>query len=361
MGNMVRKIIHVDMDAFYASVEQRDDPTLRGKPVVVGGNPQGRGVVATCSYEARKFGIHSAMASARAVRLCPQVVFVRPRFTIYRALSRQIRGIFSEYTDLIEPLSLDEAFLDVTTNKRGMRSATHIAQEILERIKDETKLSASAGVSFNKFLAKVASDEDKPGGLTVITPEYASAFIDQLPIRRFFGVGKVTESRMFSQGIYTGYDLKKCTRVWLQSFFGKSGGYYYDIAHEDDQRPVQPSRGRKSVGKETTLAEDTHDSNALQDILNQLAGEVAEVLKKNNIKGKTITLKVKYHDFRTITRSISLEKNIDERESIYKYASSLMQKTEVGSEKVRLLGVTVSHLDTESSMWRNPQQLTLEL
>src|SRR5210317_1660639 len=235
----IRKIIHIDMDAFYASVEQRDRPELKGKPVIVGGDPQSRGVVAACSYEAREFGIHSAMASATAYRLCPDAVFIRPRFDVYRAVSSEIRKIFCEYTDLVEPLSLDEAFLDVTKNYMGMPSATLIAKEIKRKIYCKTgKLTASAGVSFNKFIAKVASDMNKPDGITVITPDMAEEFIDQLPIRKFFGVGKVTEAKMRSLGIQTGADLKRFQKEKLVEIFGKSGSYFFDIAHGMEHRPV---------------------------------------------------------------------------------------------------------------------------
>jgi len=241
------------MDAYYASVEQRDRPEFKGKPVIVGGDPKSRGVVAACSYEARKFGIHSAMASSTAYRLCPDAVFIRPRFDMYRAVSTQIREIFYEYTDLVEPLSLDEAFLDVTENYKGMPSATIIAKEIKREIYRRTGgLTASAGISFNKFLAKVASDINKPDGITVITPEMADEFIDRLPIRKFFGVGKVTEEKMLNLGIKTGADLKQYRKEQLIQLFGKSGNYFYDIAHGLDDRPVQPNRIRKSMGKETS-------------------------------------------------------------------------------------------------------------
>ena len=288
----IRKIIHIDMDAFYASIEQRDNPKLKGKPVIVGGAPDKRGVVAACSYEARKFGIHSAMSSSRAHKVCPEAIFIRPRFDVYRAVSAQIREIFLEYTDLVEPLSLDEAFLDVTENKKGMSSATLIAQEIKKKIYGKTNLTASAGVSFNKFLSKVASDIDKPNGLTVITPEEADEFIDKLPIRKFFGIGEVTEKKMLDMGIKTGSDLKKIDKSRLIELFGKVGDHYYDIVHGEDSRPVNPHRIRKSIGKETTLNEDIDNIEQMIEILNQLALEVEELLKKHDIKGKTFTLKV---------------------------------------------------------------------
>ncbi|CAB1061728.1 DNA polymerase IV (EC [Olavius sp. associated proteobacterium Delta 1] len=260
----LRKIIHLDMDAFYASVEQRDTPELKGKPVIVGGDPNHRGVVAACSYEARKFGIHSAMASSTAYKLCPDAIFIRPRFDVYKAVSSEIREIFHEYTNLVEPLSLDEAFLDVTENFKEMVSATLIAKEIKNQIYSRTgRLTASAGVSFNKFLAKVASDINKPDGITVVTPEMAASFIDRLPIRKFFGVGKVTEEKMIGFGIKTGADLKKYKKEKLIQIFGKSGNYFYNIAHGKDDRPVEPNRIRKSIGKETTLPEDIDDTDQM--------------------------------------------------------------------------------------------------
>ena len=260
------------MDAFYASIEQRDRPELKGKPVIVGGDPNSRGVVAACSYEARKFGIHSAMSSAMAYKLCPHAVFTRPRFDDYKAVSSVIRDIFCQYTDLVEPLSLDEAFLDVTENYRGMTSATLIAREIKQNIYNHTgKLTSSAGVSFNKFIAKVASDVNKPDGITVIPPEAADEFVAGLPIRKFFGVGKVTEEKMLHLGIKTGSDLKKFKKEQLVRLFGKSGTYYYNIVHGRDDRPVEPNRIRKSIGKETTLLEDIDDTDQMLEILENIA------------------------------------------------------------------------------------------
>ena len=346
----IRKIIHIDMDAFYASVEQRDRPELKGKPVIVGGDPNSRGVVAACSYEARKFGVHSAMASSTAYRLCPDAVFIRSRFDVYRAVSAQIREIFCEYTDLVEPLSLDEAFLDVTENYKGMPSATLIAQEIKKKIYQRTgKLTASAGVSFNKFIAKVASDINKPDGITVITPDMAEAFIDRLPIRKFFGVGKVTEEKMLRLGIKTGTDLKKYKKEQLIQFFGKSGSYFYDIAHGKDQRPVAPNRVRKSIGKETTLSEDIDDTDLMLEILDDIAAKLENSLMKRNAKGRTITLKVKYFDFQSITRSVTIEEPADSASVIIKYIRPLLSKTEVGSKKVRLLGISISNFNDQET------------
>lgn len=343
-----RKIIHIDMDAFYASVEQRDRPEYRGKPLIVGGDPQSRGVVAACSYEARKFGIHSAMASATAYKHCPQAIFIRPRFDAYRSASLQIREIFFEYTDLVEPLSLDEAFLDVTENKKQMPSATIIAQEIRKKIFKKTNgLTASAGVSFNKFLAKVASDHNKPNGITVITPDKADAFIDQLAVRKFFGVGKVTEERMTALGIRTGRDLKQFDQDDLVALFGKAGKYFYDIAHGIDDRPVKPDRIRKSAGKEVTLREDILDVDLMLQILGDLADKVALLLKRENKKGYTVTLKIKYFDFKSITRSATMPDPIDDAEAMMAQIEKLIRHTEAGQKKVRLLGVTVSNFQGE--------------
>jgi DNA polymerase-4 len=340
----IRKIIHVDMDAFYASVEQRDRPELRGKPVVVGGPPNSRGVVATCSYEARKYGIHSAMPSSQAFRLCPRAIFVKPRFDVYTNISKEIRGIFYEYTDLVEPLSLDEAYLDVTENKKGILLATEVARQILKNIFQKTRLTASAGVSFNKFLAKIASDINKPKGLTVITPKMAPAFIDRLPIRKFFGVGKVTEKKMTELGIKTGADLKKLKKEELINHFGKVGSFYYDIVRSIDNRPVNPHRIRKSMGQEQTLSKDIDDRQQMHQVLEKITRSLEEHLKKYRVKGHTITLKVKYYDFKQITRSITLEAPVDEADVIIKYAKALLDKTEAGEKKVRLLGVSLSNL-----------------
>jgi DNA polymerase-4 len=331
------------MDAFYASIEQRDNPRLKGKPVIVGGTPDQRGVVAACSYEARTFGIHSAMPSSRAYKLCPEAVFIGPRFDVYRSVSRQIRALFNAYTDLVEPLSLDEAFLDVTVNKRGIASATLIAQEIKAKIFKKTALTASAGVSFNKFLSKVASDMNKPDGLTVITPEEADAFIDRLPIRKFFGIGKVTERKMLEMNIKRGADLKKIDRARLIKLFGKVGGHYYSIVHGEDTRPVNPHRERKSLGKETTLNEDIDSKEQMVAILSELALEIEASVKKNRLYGKTVTLKVKYSDFQSITRSRTLEKPVVLSRDIIKHIKELLEKTDAGRKKVRLLGITISN------------------
>ena len=355
-----RKIIHVDMDAFYASVEQRDTPELRGQPVIVGGNPHSRGVVAACSYEARKFGIHSAMPSKRAYTLCPHAIFVAPRFDVYRQVSNHIRAIFHEHTDLVEPLSLDEAYLDVTCNKKGIPSATQIAKEILADIYTTTNgLTASAGVSFNKFLAKVASDLHKPNGLAVITPTMAPAFIDQLPIGKFFGVGRVTEKKMVKMGIRTGADLKCYQRHQLIQLFGKAGGYFFDIAHCKDDRPVITHWIRKSIGKEVTLKEDIDDPVAMLSILGRLADQVAAVMQRDQRQGVTITLKIKFFDFQCISRSITVTPAISTRQEIIRYLPTLLDHTEAGSKKVRLLGVSVSNFQDEISQKGRYRQLPL--
>jgi DNA polymerase-4 len=348
------------MDAFYASVEQRDKPELRGKPVIVGGDPNYRGVVAACSYEARKFGIHSAMASSTAFKLCPDAIFVRPRFDVYSAVSSEIREVFQEYTDLVEPLSLDEAFLDVTQNFKKMASATLIAKEIKKKIFNRTgRLTASAGVSFNKFLAKVASDINKPDGITVITPAMADSFIDRLPIRKFFGVGKVTEEKMIGFGINTGADLKKLKKEKLIQIFGKSGGYFYNIAHGMDDRPVEPNRIRKSIGKETTLLEDIDDREQMLEVLENIALKLENLLIRHEAKGKTITLKIKYFDFKSITRSVTIDEPADTASVIMKYMTPLLAKTEAGERKVRLLGISISNFNTQDMGARKNGQLLL--
>jgi len=356
----IRKIIHIDMDAFYASVEQRDRPELKGKPVIVGGDPNSRGVVAACSYEARKYGIHSAMASSTAYKRCPQAVFIRPRFDAYRAVSADIRKVFYEFSDLVEPLSLDEAFLDVTENHKGMASATLVATEIKKKIRAKTgNLTASAGVSFNKFIAKVASDFNKPDGITVVTPGMANEFIDKLPIRKFFGVGKVTEEKMLNLGIHTGAELKKFKKENLIQLFGKSGTYFYNIAHGLDERPVEPNRIRKSIGKETTLLEDIDDIEQILEILASIAVRLESSLTKRQAKGHTITLKIKYFDFQSITRSITVDEPADNASVIIKYIKPLLSKTEAGRKKIRLLGISISSFEDQETGIDSCAQLLL--
>jgi len=353
-----RKIIHIDMDAFYASVEQRDDPSLKGKPVIVGGEPDRRGVVAACSYEARKFGIHSAMSSARAYRLCPQAIILPPRFEVYQSVSDEIMGIFSGYTDCIEPLSLDEAFLDVTANKKGIPLATEIAREIKALIRTHTGLTASAGASYNKFLAKAASDFHKPDGLTVVPPDKAQDFIAVLPIEKFYGVGRVTEERMKTLGIRNGGDLLAFSLEELVRWFGKSGAFFYNIARGYDPRPVIPERERKSIGKETTLDSDTDDLDFIADIIMQLSRRVSRFMKEENISGRTVTLKVKYHDFQAITRSVTLRDPFQDSDTIARQAIMLLKDTRAGEKKIRLLGVSVSHFpENEPGVLRYVQLL----
>lgn len=339
----IRKIIHVDMDAFYASVEIRDNPKLRGKPVIVGGLPGTRGVVCTASYEARKFGVHSAMAANKAFKLCPQGIFLKPRFPAYEEASGQIRRIFHDYTDLVEPLSLDEAYLDVTFNKRGIPYATRTAREIKERIKKETGgLTASAGVSFNKFFAKIASELKKPDGLSVIRPEDADSFVDTLAIGKFHGVGKVTEKHFLNMGIKNGADLKKMSLERLISEFGKSGEFYYDIARGIDNREVCPVYERKSLGSEETFAYDMSDLTEMVEELRKLAVKVSDDLKSEKLSGKTITLKVKFFNFKSITRSRTLKQETNDAELIAREAIDMLLKSEAGKVEVRLLGITVS-------------------
>lgn len=344
-----RKIIHIDMDAFFASVEQRDKPELRGHPVIVGGKPDSRGVVAACSYEARKFGIHSAMPSSHAKRLCPDALFVPPRFNVYREVSKKLHEIFAQFTHLIEPLSLDEAYLDVSACQRHQGSATLIAEEITGKIEQTLNLSASAGVSYNKFLAKIASDMDKPRGLYVIKPEQAQGFILQLPVRKFFGVGKVTEKKMHQLGIHTGADLYQWTELDLLEKFGKSGSYYFRIARGIDDRPVQNQRQRKSIGKEITLGADTVDMEEINNHLQELSLRVKDVLRGKNQTARTLTLKVKYKNFTQITRSISFTDAITHATDLTQALSDLLNKTELGHRPCRLLGLSVSNLNAHTT------------
>lgn len=301
----VRKIIHVDMDAFYASVEQRDDPALRGRPVIVGGRPNGRGVVAACSYEARAFGIHSAMPSAEAGRRCPDAVFVKPRFDVYKAVSRQVQALFAEFTERVEPLSLDEAYLDVTDSALLGGSAVRMAREIKALIRERTRLVASAGVSYNKFLAKIASDHDKPDGLFWVLPGAGEAFVAALPIGRFHGVGRVTEARMQALGIHTGADLRQWSLDELTREFGKSAAWYHRVARGIDERPVQASRTRKSMGAERTFSENLRAREDMSATLAALLDEVMDALQQRGLAGRTLTVKVRFTDFETLTRAWS--------------------------------------------------------
>lgn len=349
-----RKIIHVDMDAFFASVEQRDHPDYRGKPLIVGGQPDSRGVVAACSYEARQFGIHSAMPCSRAYRLCPQALFVRPRFEAYREVSQQIRDIFWRYASEVEPLSLDEAYLDVSYTEAFNGSATLIAKAIKKDILTETNLNASAGVSYNKFLAKIASDMDKPNGLYVIRPEQGKKFVETLPVGKFHGIGPATEAKMKQLGIEIGYDLRQKTEAELTERFGKSGHYYYNIARAIDERPVRSSRIRKSLGKETTFAEDILSVSELTAKLGDLAAIVLESLSKQNLKARTVTVKVKYADFQQVTRAQTLEHNIASTD-LKRWIPQLLDRTEAGHKAVRLVGLSLSGFDMPVIEKRQPQ------
>ena len=334
------------MDAFYASVEQRDNPAYRGKPIVVGGSPEGRGgVVAAASYEARKFGIRSAMSSKKAQQLCKHAIFVFPRFEVYKEVSQHIRSIFYRYTDLIEPLSLDEAFLDVTEDKQQIGSALEIAKLIRKEIKTELNLTASAGVSVNKFAAKVASDLNKPDGLTFIGPSKLEAFMEKLPVEKFFGVGKVTAEKMKKMNLHTGADLKKLSQNQLVKHFGKSGKFFYKIVRGIDDRPVQPDREAKSVGAEDTFSFDLTTPDEMNLELEKIASVVQGRLARYQLKGRTITLKIKYHDFKQITRSQSFEEATDDLELIENTAKQLLSGTDLLDKKVRLLGISLSNFN----------------
>lgn len=340
----IRKIIHIDMDAFFAAVEVRENPQLRGKPVIVGSPPNSRGVVSTCSYEARKYGIHSAMPTTKAYRLCPHAIFVKPHFELYVRISRQIHEIFYDYTDLVEPLSIDEAFLDVTSNKNDNPSATLIAKEIKARIKQKTDLTASAGVSYNKFLAKIASDLDKPDGLVVITPQKAKSVLQKLPIGKFYGIGKVSERRMRRLGIQTGADLLKWSRKDLVRHFGKVGNFYYDCVRGIDDRAVHPTRIRKSLGMERTFSQDLDDREKLHSFLDACASKICEKLKEKKIKGKTLTLKLRYEDFSMVNKSSTLEFYFDDADTIASLGKELFDQLYSKNKKVRLLGISISNL-----------------
>ncbi len=342
----MRKIIHVDMDAFFASVEQRDQPELRGKPIAVGGGGS-RGVVASASYEARTFGVRSAMPGAVALRLCPGLIFVRHRFEVYKQVSQQIKSIFFEYTDLVEPLSLDEAFLDVTTNKKEIESAIRIAMEIRKRIQEETQLTASAGVSFNKFLAKIASDINKPDGFKVILPEEAEGFLEQLPVKKFHGIGKVTAERMHRMGIFTGRDLKQFEERELLRLFGKAGRHFFRMVRAQDDRPVKPLRIRKSIGAERTFSKDLRTLHEMKLQLQPIIKKVYEAVERSNNFGRTMTLKMKRPDFQILTRSRSFNDMIREREVFFRVANELLESHYEEAGAVRLLGISISNLMSE--------------
>jgi DNA polymerase-4 len=340
-----RKIIHLDMDAFYASVEQMDNPELKGKPLAVGGS-EVRGVVSAASYEARKFGVRSAMSGVQAKRNCPELIFVRPRFDRYKEISNKIRKIFLEYTDLVEPLSLDEAYLDVTQNKKGNPSASLIAQEIRKRIFEEVGLNASAGISVNKFVAKIASDYNKPNGQKTVNPDEVESFLENLEIKKFYGIGKVTKEKMYQHGIFTGKDLKTKTREYLEQHFGKSGGFYYNIVRGIHNSEVKPNRISKSVAAEHTFNENLTSEIFMLERLDRIAAELEKRLKKYNISGKTITLKIKYSDFTTQTRSKTLPYFISDKGLLFETAKELLYQERM-KESVRLLGISLNNLNTE--------------
>lgn len=342
----IRKIIHVDMDAFYASVEQMDNPELKGKPVAVGGGGT-RGVVSAASYEARKFGVKSAMAGRLAAKLCPDLIFVRPNFERYSEISKKIKKIFFDYTDLVEPLSLDEAYLDVTRNKKGNPSASLIAKEIRERIFNEVGLTASAGISINKFIAKVASDYNKPNGQKTVNPEEVLEFLEQLDIRKFYGVGKVTAEKMYQKGIFTGSDLKQKSLEYLDENFGKSGRYYYYIVRGIHTSEVKPHRIRKSLAAERTFHKNLSSEVFMLEKLEHIAEEVSKRLSKSNVAGKTITLKIKYSDFTLQTRSKTLKYFVSDKSIILETAKDLLYQEKLNNS-VRLLGISLSNLNTET-------------
>ncbi|MGY5849283.1 DNA polymerase IV [Salegentibacter sp. F14] len=342
---MQRKIIHIDMDAFYASVEQLDNPDLKGKAIAVGGSSK-RGVVAAASYEARKYGVKSAMSSVLAKRNCPHLIFIKPRFDRYKEISQVIRAIFMEYTDLVEPLSLDEAYLDVTENKKGNPSATLIAKEIREKIKEKTGLNASAGISINKFIAKIASDFNKPNGQKTVNPEEVSEFLEALDIRKFHGVGKVTAEKMYLLGIFTGKDLKTKSLKYLMERFGKSGAHYFNVVRGIHLSEVKPNRIRKSLGAERTFRENISSEIFMLERLEDIAEEIERRLKKSKVAGKTVTLKIKYSDFSLQTRSKTISYFISEKSLILEMAKELLYQEKM-KNSVRLLGISLSNLNTD--------------
>ena len=354
-----RKIIHIDMDAFYASVEQRDFPELRGKPIAVGHGEE-RGVVSAASYEARRYGVRSAMSSLKAKQLCPQLVFVPGRMQVYKEVSAQIHAIFHEYTDLIEPLSLDEAFLDVTENKKGITLAVEIAKEIKQRIREELGLVASAGISYNKFLAKIASDYRKPNGLCTIHPDQALDFIASLPIESFWGVGHVTAKRMHALGIHKGKDLQQCSLEMLNRLFGKAGSIYYNFARGIDNRPVEAERIRKSVGCEHTLEKDITLPSSVIIELYHVTTELVERLKRNGFSGNTLTLKIKFYDFKQITRSITQDKELIDLPTILPLAKQLLKEVDYSIRPIRLIGLSVSHPKENDEVHEVWKQLELD-
>ncbi|MDH7447462.1 DNA polymerase IV [Aquimarina sp. 2201CG14-23] len=354
-----KKIIHVDMDAFYASVEQMDNPELRGKPLAVGGGGK-RGVVSAASYEARKFGVRSAMPGFTARKLCPELLFVRPRFDRYQEISKQIRKIFFDYTDLVEPLSLDEAYLDVTENKKGNPSASLIAQEIRQRILDEVGLTASAGISINKFIAKVASDYNKPNGQKTVNPEEVLTFLEDLDVKKFYGVGKVTQAKMYQMGIYTGKDLKTKSEEFLIQNFGKSGGHYYRIVRGIHLSEVKPNRERKSLAAERTFNENISSEIYMLERLENIAEELQKRLKRSKVAGRTVTLKIKYSDFTLQTRSKTLPYFVSDAAILLETAKELLYQSEM-KNSVRLLGISLSNLNTGKKDQKKKEKEEIEI
>jgi DNA polymerase-4 len=357
MTNLQRKIIHIDMDAFYAAVEQRDNPLYRNKAIIVGGNPNSRGVVATCSYEARQFGVHSAMPSSHAYRLCPQAIFVKPRFSVYQETSAIIRDIFNSYCDKVEPLSLDEAYLDVTESELFQGSATLLAKQIKAEIRKQTQLIASAGISYNKFLAKLASDYGKPDGLFLITPEQGETFVEQLSIGKFHGIGPATEQKMHQLGIFTGHDLKQVPLEILQQHFGKAAEHYFNIARGIDHRQVNSQQIRKSIGGETTFQQDLDDPQQIIEQLQTLFEQNLAKLQAKNQSAYTLTIKIKYQNFVQITRGKTLSQPIKNNHQARLVIADLLKNTGIGDKKVRLLGVTLSGL--ENRQHQRLQQMDL--
>lgn len=356
----LRKIIHIDMDAFYASVEQLDNPELRDKPIAVGGSSQ-RGVVSAASYEARRFGVRSAMSSIIAKRNCPDLIFVKPRFERYKEISQQIREVFHEFTDLVEPLSLDEAYLDVTENKKGLPSATLIAKQIRARIKEKTGLNASAGISINKFIAKIASDVNKPNGQKTVPPEEVLQFLEDLDIRKFYGVGKVTAEKMYRLGIFSGKDLKEKTEEYLSEHFGKSGAHFYNVVRGIHNSEVKPHRIRKSLGAERTFRENISSEIFMLERLENISEEIEKRLAKSQVAGKTITLKIKYSDFTLQTRSKTINYYISSKDLILEIAKELLYQEKM-KDSVRLLGISLSNLNTEKGDTKeNEKEISVQL
>ena len=356
--NILKKIIHIDMDAFYASVEQMDHPDLRGKPLAVGGGGE-RGVVAAASYEARKFGVRSAMSGVMARKNCPQLIFVKPRFARYKEISQKIRKIFFDYSDLVEPLSLDEAYLDVTQNKKNKPSATLIAKEIRQRILDEVGLKASAGISSSKFVAKIASDINKPNGQKTIPPEEVIQFLEELPIEKFFGIGKVTAAKMFQLGIFTGMDLKSKTKEFLTEHFKNSGEHYYKIVRGIHNSEVKPNRIQKSVAAEHTFTKNLTSEVYMLERLEKIAGELENRLNRSKVAGKTVTLKIKYSDFTTQTRSKTLPYFIRDKEVLLSTVKDLLYQEKV-KNSVRLLGISVTNLNNQTRKKENVMDVQLK-